>query len=421
MKTKAVLLFLLALLAAARTRADQYHYKDVLIGDRAAGLGGAFAGIADDPSGLYHNPAGLAFGQESYLSLSANAYHSGTKTLHDLFPGQNYVYRTQNFYPNFFGFTQGIAKGRFGFAIVIPSAEIQDQNDVVTDTTNPSKVRVTSRRFFNQDTTYQFGPGYAMEISPSFSVGVSLLGHVRINKVIDNQLLQIDPTGGNSYLIVNLHRERTSYGLVPKVGVQWMPAPKWAIGACLSKPLNLGGSGSLSVLNTNQTASGDPVPATGNFTNDLSLTTTNQVAHNIPSPTSLNLGIAYFASKTLLFSAQIDAYTAEPVIEFPVRSVLNWSLGTEYYLTDGLAARAGLFSNNAFTRPLDPALLNQPSHVDMLGTVLSLTLFRAATSLTAGVAYSWGTGQGQGITNSPNVQTMSQTSLTVHLSGSYQL
>ena len=37
------------------------------VGTRAAGMGGAFVGVADDASAIYWNPAGLAAG--SYFSL----------------------------------------------------------------------------------------------------------------------------------------------------------------------------------------------------------------------------------------------------------------------------------------------------------------------------------------------------------------
>ena len=38
--------------------ADEDHYNNIIIGDRPAGMGGAYTAISDDPSGLYYNPAG---------------------------------------------------------------------------------------------------------------------------------------------------------------------------------------------------------------------------------------------------------------------------------------------------------------------------------------------------------------------------
>ena len=45
--------------ASALALADDGHYQNFLVGERAAGMGGAFTAIANDPSGTYYNPAGL--------------------------------------------------------------------------------------------------------------------------------------------------------------------------------------------------------------------------------------------------------------------------------------------------------------------------------------------------------------------------
>src|SRR3989338_10609470 len=55
--------------------ADEYHYNNIIIGDRASGMGGAYTAISDDPSGLYYNPAGIAFSFGRSLSGGAQAYH----------------------------------------------------------------------------------------------------------------------------------------------------------------------------------------------------------------------------------------------------------------------------------------------------------------------------------------------------------
>ena len=66
-------------------RADQFHYKPLLIGERAAGLGGAFTAISDDPSGVCLNPAGIAYAMDSYFSLSANALSFGEERYKSVF------------------------------------------------------------------------------------------------------------------------------------------------------------------------------------------------------------------------------------------------------------------------------------------------------------------------------------------------
>ena len=74
MLCKKVLFSLLLWVLPSCLFADEYHYQDLIVGERAAGLGGAYISIADDPSGIYHNPAGIIYSFENYFSLSANAY-----------------------------------------------------------------------------------------------------------------------------------------------------------------------------------------------------------------------------------------------------------------------------------------------------------------------------------------------------------
>src|SRR5215475_15687393 len=67
-------LLLLVAAASARAQGIESNYRPYLVGGRAAGMGGAFTALADDGSGAYYNPGGLAFVHASSLSFSLNAY-----------------------------------------------------------------------------------------------------------------------------------------------------------------------------------------------------------------------------------------------------------------------------------------------------------------------------------------------------------
>lgn len=54
--------------------ADDTHYQDYLVGSRSVGLGGAFAAISDDPSGIFYNPAGIVDARHTSVQLSTNLY-----------------------------------------------------------------------------------------------------------------------------------------------------------------------------------------------------------------------------------------------------------------------------------------------------------------------------------------------------------
>ena len=87
---------LVLLLAGAAVRAQgiESNFKPYVVGGRAAGMGGAFTALADDGSGGYYNPGGLAFARSSSVSFSLNVYGFAGGTVKDaLGDGQDFVYR----------------------------------------------------------------------------------------------------------------------------------------------------------------------------------------------------------------------------------------------------------------------------------------------------------------------------------------
>ncbi len=105
---------------------NEYYYKNMLVGERAFGLGGAYVAISDDPSGVFHNPAGLVYSLENYVSLSANAFMSSEQKFKDVYPGQDHTYTSEGFVPSFFGFIQNWGKSKVGFAIAVPHTDNLD-------------------------------------------------------------------------------------------------------------------------------------------------------------------------------------------------------------------------------------------------------------------------------------------------------
>jgi hypothetical protein len=55
------LFLVLRCIVATSVVADEFHFINTFIGDRAAGMGGAYTAIADGSKRMYYNPAGLAF------------------------------------------------------------------------------------------------------------------------------------------------------------------------------------------------------------------------------------------------------------------------------------------------------------------------------------------------------------------------
>ena len=69
-----VLAFLLTLIYSPALPGDDTNYQNFLLGDRAAGMGGAVAATTDDLDACYYNPAGLARVAGSRIALSVSLY-----------------------------------------------------------------------------------------------------------------------------------------------------------------------------------------------------------------------------------------------------------------------------------------------------------------------------------------------------------
>ncbi len=408
---------LLMLWWSAICPADNYHYKDILIGERASGMGGAFCAISDDPSGIYHNPAGIVFGLENYLSVTANAYNYSQQKYKNLYPNQDYTYLSAALVPVLFGFTQSVRKKKFGFAVIVPNSDLIDQNDTVTkdaDTTGPA--RSFSRKFFRQDTTYLMGPAFAMEVRENLSVGISVFAFMHNVKIIDNTLVLYAPDGTGKYFVYQANGTRLSYGLMPKAGIQFMPSPKVSLGLTIARAINTGGSGRMQITNS-KLAGGEPTSPTGIFNNDME-TLEGAASYEEATPLSISLGTTYFASRRFLLTGQADYHSA---YGNDVKQTVNLSLGTEFYLNEAVVLRGGIYTNNANTSPIGASDINMAPHVNMLGFTIGSGLYRSGTSLTVSLGYVTGMGYGQAFADTAQKHEVYQSSIAFYLGGGYQL
>lgn len=416
----------LAMMLGASAHSDIYHYRSVLIGDRAAGLGGAYTAISDDASGVYYNPAGIAFAEERYLSVAANAYTVNEVRYAEVFAGKDYIYRSENLAPNYFGFTQSLGDStKFGFAVVVPSSENIDQEDSFDSVSVlgqiPSK---WTRRYMKTDSTYMFGPAFAFELQDNLTVGVSLLGLVRNEKLVDNQT-RVGLANINDFYIRMDSFRRTTYGIQPKFGIQYMPYENWAFGITVSKLVNLSGTGTWK----------RSVRCTDNINCSAGVIGYEvNVPYQLPSPINLAAGVAHFLDKSFLISADFEFHTGQDIgqdgfSEYQVQPTFNWSAGAEYFLSESLAVRAGAFSNLSNTPALRWDRYSQPDHVDMYGGSLSFAVVKKGASIAIGSTFSQGTGDGQVLTTDSQyygsfygpIQSVTNRSLSFFVMASQQL
>jgi len=393
--------------------ADDFHYVNMLVGDRATGLGGAYTAISDDPAGCFYNPAGIAFTPYISLSASANAFSTSVKTYNHALRDVNgntldWEQESSSLLPNFFGMVRKFGSGKLGLSYAVSDSIQRRQKQTFYNIKSiypDNNIETYTININDNDKTYLFGPSYAYEFSDSFSIGATLYIYYRDLEIIRTQLLQFEQ--GQHYL-VNYYERKADWGYKPILGAIWEPLDKLAIGLSFSK-IYVTSSDNQQQLILRNTLSSD-----FSDTNTISFQSSMDSEED-KFPLATSLGLAYFASSRLLLSGDIHYY--EKVSD--KEAIYNYSLGTEYYFTDTLAARAGFFTDKANTPSLSSSNVNQPEHIDIYGVTLSLSLFHRTSSITLGMSYGLGEGEAQIVANSTTIQDVEIENLAVYISAAY--
>jgi len=424
--------------------ADEYHYNNLLIGDRASGMGGAYTAVSDDATGLYYNPAGVAYATGRNLSASVNAYYNLTKTYDGVIGGHGWERKSSALLPNYFGIVQPLGKLKFGFSYAVPDSSKEDQDQTFSNLSlNPTLqgynpgVNITSYtiNFNNDDNTYQFGPTFAGEIARNLAAGITLYIHQRkVQRTLNQFILFSNSAPGNeSYEWTSSFKELSETGVKPVIGIMYSPMDKLSIGVAVSKVVVL--SSDLAQQQTKRLegitvpfdVNGDGIIVSGETTTSLFCSPTDPFCGYFTTkekkryPIQTTVGIAYFPTADLLLSADFTYFTKVDDSAFGDReAVLNAAFGAEYYMSRSWALRAGLFTNMANTPEIKAGTAAvADEHTDLYGGSLSISNFTRNTSVTLGGNMSYGTGTSQITTDATKTQDMTIFGWAIFLSSSY--
>ena len=434
-KTKYCFSLLVSLSALLNTQivlADQYHYNNILIGNRAAGLAGSYVAISDDPSGLYYNPSGVVYATSSNITANMNAFNVGRTTYKAALKkntGQklDWVRTSSALVPNFFGITQPLGPGTVGFSYAITDSLLEDQSQTFTEV-QQTGTRYTLN-FNNQDVTNNVGPSYAIAIGDNFSIGLTMYAYFRSQKRIFNQIYQLPGDGETApvndveveqppFFISNQYLSAKEYGVKPILGISYTPFSKLSLGLSVTQIFLLSSSADVQdttatniCLNTAETAQercSDTQPTLFSLT---SQTYTGQKSF----PWEINMGAAYFYSNKLMLTTNVWVYEA---VNFTDRPLVNVAGAFEYYITGKLAVRMGAYTNFANTPKLKANATNvYNEHLDIFGTTMSFTHFTRSSAISVGAAGSYGKGKAQ-VTGGTNIQDVEYMGVSVFLSAS---
>jgi long-chain fatty acid transport protein len=147
------------------SNADEFHYNNMLIGDRATGMGGAYAGVSDDPSGLYYNPAGIVYTTGRNLA-SLGSYFDRTKkydSVIDLVGREGHIAcRTSSYHQPLGGFG-------FGFSYAVTDS-IRTRPDPPKFSDKPGS---GNEHQFNNEDDLPARPSLAMGLNSKIAAGMT--------------------------------------------------------------------------------------------------------------------------------------------------------------------------------------------------------------------------------------------------------
>jgi long-chain fatty acid transport protein len=224
-KNNVLAILLVFMFSAISVNADDSHYINSIVGDRAADLGGAYTAVSDDSSGCFYNPAGIVLSPSGKFSASVNAVNTSTKTYKDVLTGisgnkMDWEQKSFSLLPNYFGIVQKFGPGMLGFSYAVPESVQMRQKQTFSNIQGASSIDTFTVNLDDTDKTYLFGPSYAMKITDSLSMGLTLYYYYRDVEIITNQFIRF--TSGDD-VIANQYSTRTDHGIKPVLGIMFDP------------------------------------------------------------------------------------------------------------------------------------------------------------------------------------------------------
>lgn len=394
---------LLTWLSPGLTFADQFHYANVLLGDRAQGMGGAFAGVSDDASGVVYNPAGIAFALSNDISGSANVF-SIKKVTYDTkkYFEKDFSERSQGYFSPFvggLGKLDSISDGLvFAIAIQVSDAELRDQNDLIELDEFQGTSNFTYHRTLNmRASTNRYGGALAKRFGSNFSVGlgVNLVSAEELTQSFQFSSVDTVNDAGDPIRLTQIQNVRSLYkmqALEASIGSQWVVGGWISLGLMVRVPTTLSASLEQNVQSTN---------IQKQYVSDQWIgTTTSTISKDPPIkdplkgvPTEARFGTAFFFTPSYLMTLDVSNFGAtNPKYAVNKRkAVTNFAMGHEYFVSPSWPVRFGLFTNNdARAKPTSDASATPDESIDYIGTSLFLGYTQPNSNLSGGVVYQTG-------------------------------
>lgn len=404
MRRSAILIAAILSLSSYQSTADEYHYKNILNGAKAAGLGGAYISVADDLTAMLYNPAGLSYSDvSSTASMSVLSWES---TSFDGVFSDNSDFERDSFIvvPGFFGFRVKHNDWDFGVSFTVADfSKERTSQDIFYDVPeNEGLPPQANNEFISIDldnVTYKSGASLAYKINDHLSIGSTIFLNYREFTSVQGSGIATQialPTGDYSLGFSASRRISDQHiSIEPLLGILWKQGDL-SLGAKAAYDIPI--SRDYEATSTIYVLSSEALPEGINPVTRLSSTSDEKQKF----PLELGLGASYQFDKFLI-SADINYFTkvdsnstATELINIPITRTLaqttNYSLGVEYAFTQKTALRFGIFTDNANSIIDTNIDFERVEQIDLIGISTSLSTEILTKDVTFGMYYREGTG-----------------------------
>ena len=356
---KGLLVLIITLFASTTLMANGLSLNS--IGPRALGMGGAMVGLADDPTAIYWNPAGLA-GQNSSLLIFGTdvipyaSYKNATYGIDAKAKVNNYIS------PNLF-FNYNLGKLALGLGAYVPAGlgtEWDGKDLVVFNGPNPIPVVIPGDTLYvdnpyagkafkwkSKIAVFDFSPNLAYKISDMISVGAGLnayYGMMELERAEDlvNLLAQfgLDHDG---LLDTQVDYKINGWGFGGLAGIKICPMENLSIGFTYKTPVNVNFSGDGHI--------GENAITVDKLEIEWPMWFGGGISFNITDKWLISFDAQYSNWKSLKeLYANIklpDGSTKVDTMYLDWKDATQIRVGTEYMLNEQLTIRAGYYYDPA--------------------------------------------------------------------------
>jgi hypothetical protein len=348
---------------ANRAAAQALYYRSIPIGERAMGMGGAYTGVANDPSSTYYNPAGIVTGGRFQLMGSLSSLVFTRRTVENAFDTANveedFTSTRTTTLPSFIGTVVKLGPQRFGdhqFAIAYSTFEVAREGFGVgfTQIEEPSSADLRLNKSY-KDRWY--GVSFAAQVREHVAVGLTgFLAQQNAGYSEDVGLASGGTLGENGQRVggdsvtSSTGISSSGYHILFRLGALYRINPRWQLGFMFQPPaIPVSQSGSVFRRNTTAVAGREST---------YFLYDQGDLSTNIPIPLELRTGLEWKINAVSILS--VDAAVTGPVKD---RDVFDRPAQLE-----GVPGSLGIYFANSTARRWTPNVAVGAEH--MFGKVV---------------------------------------------------